>query len=51
MDLWDNKLEDINELGESVLALLKDSKKSSFITMNPFSNNEGVNFNYVLDGK
>ncbi len=50
MDLWDNKENTINSLGESVLNLLNSSKGSSFITMEPISNNEGVNFGYLLNG-
>ena len=51
MDLWDNKLDSINELGESVLELLKDSENSSFATMKPELNNQGVKFNYILNGE
>lgn len=50
MDLWDNKENTINSLGESVLNLLNSSKGSSFIIMEPISNNEGVNFGYLLNG-
>ena len=51
MDLWDNKQNGINDLGDSVLRLIESKKDSSFITLIPKENNTGVEFNYIKNGK
>ena len=51
MDLWDNKRNNINDLGDSVLRLIESKKDSSFITLIPKENNTGVKFNYIKNGK
>ena len=51
MDLWDNKKNNINDLGDSVLKLIESKTDSSFITLIPMENNSGVKFNYIKNGK
>lgn len=51
MDLWDNKKNNINDLGDSVLKLIESKTDSSFITLIPKENNTGVKFNYIKNGK
>lgn len=48
MDLWDNKKENINQLGDDVKKLIdSNNNKNSFIVMEPEENNNGVNFKYL----